>query len=110
MPLDIAGAAGWIELALATHTLTCSRRFGIVAWSMMRECLTLMADTSLSARDLRRLIGRRDKPHAMVSDNGIKLNRTRRKKEGRFDNYMAARIIFAKRQYRICQGNFDLLL
>jgi len=42
-----------------------------------RECLALVADTSLSgvrvARKLTRLIGLRCKPHTVVSDNGTEL-------------------------------------
>ncbi|ANI78470.1 Insertion element IS476 uncharacterized 39.2 kDa protein [Sphingobium sp. EP60837] len=42
-----------------------------------RECLALVADTSLSgmrvARELTRLIGMRGKPHTVVSDNGTEL-------------------------------------
>ncbi|NWP10220.1 transposase family protein, partial [Escherichia coli] len=42
-----------------------------------RECLALVADTSLSgarvARELTRLIGLRGKPHTVVSDNGTEL-------------------------------------
>jgi len=42
-----------------------------------RECLALVADTSLSgvrvARELTRLIGLRGKPHTVVADNGTEL-------------------------------------
>jgi len=63
------------SLDFVSDTLTCSRRFRIlcVVDDFTRECLTLVADTSLSgvrvARELTRLIGLRGKPHTVVSDN-----------------------------------------
>ena len=67
------------SLDFVSDTLTCSRRFRIlcVVDDYTRECLALVADTSLSgvrvARELTRLIGMRGKPHTVVSDNGTKL-------------------------------------
>jgi putative transposase len=63
------------SLDFVSDTLTCSRRFRIlcVVDDYTRECLALVADTSLSgmrgARELTRLIGLRGKPHTVVSDN-----------------------------------------
>ena len=57
------------SLDFVSDTLTCSRRFRIlcVVDDYSRECLALVADTSLSgvrvARELTRLIGLRGKPH-----------------------------------------------
>ena len=62
------------SLDFVSDTLTCSRRFRIlcVVDDYSRECLALVADTSLSgvrvARELTRLIGLRGKPHTVVSD------------------------------------------
>ena len=67
------------SLDFVSDTLTCSRRFRIlcVVDDYARECLALVADTSLSgarvARELTRLIGLRGKPHTVVSDNGTEL-------------------------------------
>jgi len=67
------------SLDFVSDTLTCSRRFRIlcVVDDYTRECLALVADTSLSgvrvARELTRLIGIRGKPHTVVSDNGTEL-------------------------------------
>lgn len=67
------------SLDFVSDTLTCSRRFRIlcVIDDYTRECLALVADTSLSgmrvARELTRLIGLRGKPHTVVSDNGTEL-------------------------------------
>jgi transposase InsO family protein len=67
------------SLDFVSDTLTCSRRFRIlcVVDDYTRECLALVADTSLSgvrvARELTRLIGMRGKPHTVVSDNGTEL-------------------------------------
>jgi hypothetical protein len=53
------------------------RRALCVVNDYTRECLALVADTSLSggwvARELTRLIGMRGKPHTVVSDNGTGL-------------------------------------
>jgi putative transposase len=63
------------SLDFVCGTLTCSRRFRILRLvdDYTRECLALVADTSLSgvrvARELTRLIGLRGKPHAVVSDS-----------------------------------------
>ena len=63
------------SLDFVSDTLTCSRRFRIlcVVDDYTRECLALVADTSLLgvrvARELTRLIGMRGKPHTVVSDN-----------------------------------------
>ena len=67
------------SLDCVSDTLTCSRRFRIlcVVDDYTRECLALVADTSLSgvrvARELTRLIGMRGRPHTVVSDNGTEL-------------------------------------
>jgi putative transposase len=59
--------------------LTCGRRFRIltVVDDCTRECLALVADTSLSgirvARELDRLMIERGKPKMVVSDNGSEL-------------------------------------
>lgn len=63
------------SLDFVSDTLTCSRRFRIlcVVDDYTRECLALVADTSLSGarvgRELTRLIGMRGKPQTVVSDN-----------------------------------------
>ncbi|MXO47272.1 IS3 family transposase [Qipengyuania citrea] len=62
-----------------SDSLICGRRFRIlcVVDDFSRECLALVADTSLSgarvARELTSLIGMRGKPHTVVSDNGTEL-------------------------------------
>ena len=67
------------SLDCVSDTLTCSRRFRIlcVVDDYTRECLALVAGTSLSgvrvARELTRLIGMRGRPHTVVSDNGTEL-------------------------------------
>ncbi|OQW46653.1 MAG: transposase [Proteobacteria bacterium SG_bin6] len=67
------------SLDFVSDTLMCSRRFRIlcVVDDYTRECLALVADTSLSGmrvpRELTRLIGLRGKPHTVVSDNGTEL-------------------------------------
>ena len=67
------------SLDFVSDTLACSRRFRIlcVVDDYTRECLALVADTSLSGvrvvRELTRLIGLRGKPHTVVSDNGSEL-------------------------------------
>jgi putative transposase len=49
----------------------------VVVDDCTRECLTLVADTSISgmrvARELDRLLGERGKPTTIVSDNGTEL-------------------------------------
>ena len=63
------------SLDFVSDSLICGRRFRIlcVVDDFSRECLALVADTSLSgvrvARELTRLIGMRGKPHTVVSDN-----------------------------------------
>ncbi len=67
------------SLDFVSDSFACSRRFRIlcVVDDYTRECLALVADTSLSgvrvARELTRLIGLRGKPHTVVSDNGTEL-------------------------------------
>jgi putative transposase len=67
------------SLDFVSDSLACGRRFRILAVvdDFTRECLALVADTSLSgtrvARELTALIGQRGKPHTVVSDNGTEL-------------------------------------
>jgi putative transposase len=67
------------SLDFLSDTLTDSRRFRILAIvdDFTRECLTLVADTSLSGarvgRELDAIIARRGKPLSIVSDNGTEL-------------------------------------
>ncbi|ASP29274.1 MAG TPA: IS3 family transposase [Erythrobacter sp.] len=67
------------SLDFVSDSLICGRRFRIlcVVDDFSRECLALVADTSLSgarvARELTSLIGMRGKPHTVVSDNGTEL-------------------------------------
>jgi putative transposase len=62
-----------------SDSLIFGRRFHIlcVVDDYTRECLALVADTSLSgarvARELTSLMGSRGKPHTVVSDNGTEL-------------------------------------
>ena len=64
------------SLDFVSDTLTDSRRFRILAVvdDFTRECLCLVADTSLSgarvARELDTLVGSRGRPQTIVSDNG----------------------------------------
>ncbi|MBF0270411.1 MAG: transposase family protein [Alphaproteobacteria bacterium] len=64
------------SLDFVSDAMTDGRRFRIltVVDDITRECLALVADTSLSglrvARELDALIARRDKPLMIVSDNG----------------------------------------
>ena len=64
------------SLDFVSDTLTDSRRFCILAVvdDFTRECLCLIADTSLSGarvtRELDTLVGLRGRPQAIVSDNG----------------------------------------
>jgi len=66
-------------LWLSQFQLTDGRRFRIltVVDDCTRECLALVADTSLSgvrvARELDRLMSKRGKPKMVVSDNGSEL-------------------------------------
>ncbi len=67
------------SLDFLSDTLTDSRRFRILAVvdDFTRECLCLVADTSLSgarvARELGTLVGLRGHPTTIVSDNGTEL-------------------------------------
>ena len=67
------------SLDFVSDSLICGRRFRIlcVVDDFSRECLALVADTSLSgarvARELTSLIEVRGKPHTVVSDNGTEL-------------------------------------
>jgi len=67
------------SLDFVSDQLTDGRRFRILAVvdDCTRECLALVADTSLSgmrvARELDRLIGERGLPAMIVSDNGSEL-------------------------------------
>ncbi|MGY3408379.1 putative transposase [Bradyrhizobium sp. GM5.1] len=67
------------SLDFVSDQLTCGRRFRIltVVDDCTRECLALVADTSLSgtrvARELDRLMIERGKPSMVVSDNGTEL-------------------------------------
>ena len=67
------------SLDFVSDSLVCGRRFRIlcVVDDFTRECLALVADTSLSgarvARELTGLIGLRGKPVLVVSDNGTEL-------------------------------------
>lgn len=67
------------SLDFVSDPLTDGRRFRIltVVDDCTRECLALVADTSLSgtrmARELDRLITERGKPKTVVSDNGTEL-------------------------------------
>ncbi|GFP63760.1 hypothetical protein BCBD1442_31180 [Brucella ceti] len=76
-PMLIPPAANvrWL-LDFVSDQLTDGRRFRVLAVvdDCTRECLPLVADTSLSglrvARELDRIIERRGKPKMIVSDNG----------------------------------------
>lgn len=67
------------SLDFVSDSLTDQRRFRILAVvdDFTRECLALVADTSLSgarvARELDAVIARRGKPQTCVSDNGTEL-------------------------------------
>jgi len=67
------------SLDFVSDAFTDSRRFRIlcVIDDFSRECLALVADTSLSgarvARELDRIIDKRGKPKTIVSDNGTEL-------------------------------------
>jgi putative transposase len=70
------------SLDLTSDTLTNSRRFRIlvaVVDDFTRECIALVADTSLSGarvgRELDAVIARRGCPAMTVSDNGTELTR-----------------------------------
>lgn len=67
------------SLDFVSDSLVCGRRLRIlcVVDDFTRECLALLADTSLSgarvARELSTMIGLRGKPQTVVSDNGTEL-------------------------------------
>jgi putative transposase len=67
------------SLDFVSDTLTDSRRFRMltVVDDFTRECLVLVADTSLSGvrvgRELDAIIARRGRPRSIVSDNGTEL-------------------------------------
>ena len=67
------------SLDFVSDSLVCGRRFRMlcVIDDYTRECLALVADTSLSgsrvARELDHLIALRGKPRTVVSDNGTEL-------------------------------------
>ena len=67
------------SLDFVSDTLTDSRRFRILAVvdDFTRECLALIADTSLSGarvgRELDAIVAKRGKPISIVSDNGTEL-------------------------------------
>ena len=73
---DDGGAKRRWSLDLVSDQLTDGRRFRILAVvdDCTRECLGLVADTSLSgtrvARELQRLVMERGKPKMAISDNG----------------------------------------
>jgi putative transposase len=70
------------SLDFVSDTLTDSRRFRMLAVvdDFTRECLALVADTSLSGvrvgRELDAIISRRGRPQSIVSDNGTELTST----------------------------------
>ncbi len=70
------------SLDFLSDQLADSRRFRILAVvdDFTRECLVLVADTSLSGmrvgRELDAIVSRRGKPHSIVSDNGTELTST----------------------------------
>ncbi len=75
-----AGPSSWgRKRALGTRSLVCGRRFRIlcVVDDYTRECLALVADTSLSGArvdpELADLVKQRGNPHTVVSDNGTEL-------------------------------------
>ena len=78
MPVPASPNARW-SLDFVSDQLACGRRFRILAIfdDCTRECLTAVADTSLSgrrvARELDSLIATRGKPKTVVSDNGTEL-------------------------------------
>lgn len=67
------------SLDFVSDAFTDGRRFRVLAVvdDFTRECLTLVADTSLSgqrlARELNAIIARRGKPQTIVSDNGTEM-------------------------------------
>lgn len=67
------------SLDFVSDVLADGRRFRVlvIVDDFTRECLALVADTSLSGRrvvcDLDRIVGRRGRPLLIVSDNGTEL-------------------------------------
>jgi putative transposase len=78
METPVAANQRW-SLDFVSDQFTDGRRFRILAVvdDCTRECLALVADTSLSgvrvARELNTIIGRRARPAMVVSDNGTEL-------------------------------------
>jgi putative transposase len=78
MTLPQAPNQRW-SLDFVSNTLACGRRFRMLAVvdDFTRECLALVADTSLSGarvgRELDAIIAARGKPLMIVSDNGTEL-------------------------------------
>lgn len=78
MTVPMARNDRWL-LDFVSDQLTCGRRFSVltVVDDCTRECLALVADTSLSgirvARELDRLMFERGEPRMVVSDNGTEL-------------------------------------
>ncbi len=70
------------SLDFVSDAFTDGRRFRVLAVvdDFTRECLALVADTSLSgrrlARELDAVIARRGKPGTIVSDNGTEMTST----------------------------------
>ena len=83
LPLTIPQGPGqrW-SLDFVSNALTDGRRFRTlcVVDDFSRECLALVADTSISgarmARELDQLIDTHGKPHLIVSDNGTEIHCT----------------------------------
>ena len=81
MVLPIAANQRW-SLDFISDAFTDGRRFRVLAVvdDFTRECLTLIADTSLSglrvARELDAIIARRGRPNTIVSDNGTEFTST----------------------------------
>ena len=78
MVLPTSANERW-SLDFVSDAFTDGRRFRVLAVvdDFTRECLGLIADTSLSGacvvRELDTMIARRGKPHTIVSDNGTEL-------------------------------------
>jgi putative transposase len=78
IPVPLLPNDRW-SLDFVSDQFTCGRRFRILAIfdDCTRECLTAVADTSLSgrrvARELDLLINSRGRPKTIVSDNGTEL-------------------------------------
>ena len=81
MVLPSAANQRW-SLDFISDAFTDGRRFRVLAVvdDFTRECLTLIADTSLSgsrvARELDAIIARRGRPNTIVSDNGTEFTST----------------------------------